>query len=461
MNTLALSVGLLFLLSFFAPTSLSAQPLQRGYRLEEILQTEDCNDPQPNEKLIWEKGPQGEERIKSRWYYDEEGVPGLLTLYDYEGNSVTETVYGNLTGNCHDDLIVGPDGIPVDNDIESYTTLYLFSNKGLLMTRAEQNGKTMHITYHSGSDQVSEIVMMKDDTLVSCRSFEKGLHTPTFESFSATMYYLGRELARSSGRHMVRLLSDLYTLLDIEDTIGDLSQNPLIGEGIITMSGLNLEDHSCGVVGQGEVNDKVRITFINGILNTEKKLLETAGVISKLHGNTNIHYTHSSTDGWSWDMIGSVLSKVGIISFQARYLAEDWKALIDEMGGTYEGGMIIHYAHSLGAADTWGALQLLSPEERRMIKVYTFGAPQIIEKDGLIDAINYISSQDGVGLIGILTGSDNYISLDPFPSTRWVIPGCDHLIQQPTYFNQLTTLGLQFVEEYGPIKSPTRKKEAA
>ena len=69
------------------------------------------------------------------------------------------------------------------------------------------------------------------------------------------------------------------------------------------------------------------------------------------------------------------------------------------MGGIDGGGLIIHYAHSNGVVHTNNALRLLSPEEKAMIRIYTFGSPAVLTNHEAESVTNYISYRDGVSLL--------------------------------------------------------------
>jgi hypothetical protein len=166
-----------------------------------------------------------------------------------------------------------------------------------------------------------------------------------------------------------------------------------------------------GVFGKGEIHDKVRVTFINGILNTPTDCAENCQLFSETHGNVNIHYIFSPTDGFAADIMESAFLKFGYLSPQAKLLAKMWKKLIEEMGGVEGGGKIIHYAHSIGTTDTWAARNLLTPEEEAMISIYTFGSPSLIKVNGFQQVTNYVSVRDGVCMLdplGFLNGVLQY-----------------------------------------------------
>lgn len=225
----------------------------------------------------------------------------------------------------------------------------------------------------------------------------------------------------------------------------------IFGKTWLNTYGFYVEKQEVGIFGQGEINDHVRITLINGILNARHDVMDTIEMISKLHGDNNIHYIFRPTEGWTYDIIKSTLVKFGWVSPQAKQLAARWKELIAEMGGVHGGGKIIHYAHSIGAKDTLNAKGLLSPEELSMIQVYTFGSPTLLPTGGFQSVTNYISRRDGVSILDPI----NYIRalLDPidhvtFLQSYFWFPMADHSLTSITYQIVLESLGKQFIEMY-------------
>ncbi|QLH36250.1 MAG: hypothetical protein HWD61_09020 [Parachlamydiaceae bacterium] len=66
----------------------------------------------------------------------------------------------------------------------------------------------------------------------------------------------------------------------------------------MTLFGFYLDEEEAGTFGQKEINDKVRITFINGLLNARYYFLETVEMLSNLHGGiTSIMYLDPQKDG--------------------------------------------------------------------------------------------------------------------------------------------------------------------
>lgn len=198
-----------------------------------------------------------------------------------------------------------------------------------------------------------------------------------------------------------------------------------------------------------EAGDKVRISFINGMLNTKSDILKTVEWLCDIHGGNTIHYVFKPSEGLAWDVLKSSLVKLGIISPEATALAELWKQLIVEMGGTESGGTIIHYAHSIGGSNTYLAKSLMTPQELKMIQVYTFGSPTIIPPNDFQCVLNYVSVQDGVTFMDFIERlkalffDDQHIVC---VGTCWGNP--EHVIQSESYRIPFENYGKAFVEQW-------------
>lgn len=226
----------------------------------------------------------------------------------------------------------------------------------------------------------------------------------------------------------------------------------LMGKGLFQISGYQSHPSDFGIYGDGEVHNKVRITFINGMLTFPENQLFNLELIASTHLRTNIHYITRATAGWTKDMIGCILSRLGVVSEQAVMLAERWRTLIDDMGGINGGGVVIHYAHSIGGSETAIAKNLLSLEEQEMIRVYTIGSPFLIPVGGFQQVVNYVSRRDGVCLLdpigfiqGLIDPKCNIVYTDTFIGT----PLIDHPLSSPSYQGIMRELGQKFAEEFG------------
>lgn len=232
----------------------------------------------------------------------------------------------------------------------------------------------------------------------------------------------------------------------------DSALENLFGKSFLAMSGYYYDYADTGVYGSGEFDDKVRITYINGILNMRSDCINTVSTISDMHGGVNIHYVIYPTDGWTHDVLKGGLAKFGHISSHAKLLAEVWKQMIQEMGGTEGGGVIIHYAHSIGGTNTTIARDLLTPEEQKMIRVFSIGSATMIPNTGFQSVINYMSCRDGIVIadpIGFFDALFNPDTNVVFIGSWQGIPLIDHMLSMETYSRALEMLGKQFVETYG------------
>ena len=201
-----------------------------------------------------------------------------------------------------------------------------------------------------------------------------------------------------------------------------------------------------------EINDHVRVTFINGILNIKTDFDDSLKLFSTTHGDTVIHYVFRPTEGWTIDIIQAICAKLGFTSCYAKALAKTWKELIQELGGTKNKGSIIHYSHSIGSADTYMAIKLLTPEEQQMIHVITIGSPSLISRDsGFASVLNYVSRRDGVCLfdpVGYLKGLFTHDSETVFLGSHFGIPLIDHTLFMTTYTGIIIDLGVEFTKKY-------------
>jgi hypothetical protein len=248
-------------------------------------------------------------------------------------------------------------------------------------------------------------------------------------------------------RHKLSLMEQMKSPID-------RIVHQLFSTGFLQFCGYYQEQASSGCTTFGtEIGDKVRVTFINGLLNIHSDMQTSIKTLSDTHGGVKIHYVFRPTEGWTKDLLASTLSKLGLVSIQAQLLAEKWRALIREMGGIHGNGRIVHYAHSIGATDTYIAKELLAAQEQRMIHVVTLGSPSLIMDDaGFATVQHYVSKRDGVSMIvdpigylsGLLSANANISLIGSY----WGIPFIDHTLFTETYYSIIETLGKEFIMQY-------------
>jgi RHS repeat-associated protein len=233
------------------------------------------------------------------------------------------------------------------------------------------------------------------------------------------------------------------------------NKHALYGKLNIHLARIFSDPPELGVMGNGEISDSVRLTMINGILTLRCEFMSAAASVSAMHGGVNVHYVFRPTQGLLIDLAKSLCAKLGFVSVQAQQLALSWKGLINEMGGVEGDGTIIHYAHSIGGTDTYAARHLLSAEEQKMIKVYTFGSASMIPDQGFQSVLNYVSRRDAVSLtVDVLGFLRAVIGLDRnviYIGNFFSFPLIDHLFDAESYRGTCQLLGYEFQYYYGTL----------
>jgi YD repeat-containing protein len=227
----------------------------------------------------------------------------------------------------------------------------------------------------------------------------------------------------------------------------------VLGKGFFDILGFHTHPIITGTYGDKEINDKVRITLINGILNLRADHHDVLNLLSRSHGGCRVHYVFRANYGWTGDLARCAMSKMGFISNEARMLAQLWKQMIAEMGGIKGQGVIIHYAHSIGGTETDSARRLLTPDEQKMIRIITFGSATMIPNEGFQSVVNYVSRRDGVSLLdpkGYIKGLISDQSHVVFLGTYLNVPFVDHTLLGDTYKRIIELLGRQFVDLFMP-----------
>lgn len=226
----------------------------------------------------------------------------------------------------------------------------------------------------------------------------------------------------------------------------------VFGQGWLLLWGFYQDKSETGIYGKGEMGDKVRITMVNGILNARGTYKQSLIMLSEAHGGCNVHYIFNATQGWSFDLFHCVLVKFGYITPSSYLIAEGWKKMISEMGGVNSGGVIVHYAHSIGGTDTYLAKELMSEEELKMIHVITIGSATMITEGGFASVMNYVSLRDGICymdpigyLSGLLSWQKNIVFIG---SLSEGFPFVDHLLTGHNYSIIIAFLGEQFLDQY-------------
>ena len=393
------------------------------------------------ERLFWMKHEASDKQLmRAKLWEDSEGNLIAYQSFEYteEGFLMLSTLYGNQSGNETLPLLVDDAGYLIDNGIERYTICWTYEieDNTLIACRTEDDGTTLYYKY-----QFKEPI-----------GTEEGIQEK-FHSIAKSFYV--------SIQPFLEWCQSIKKALSYETTIRKACHN--LTESIYSKNFLKAYGYYSDISSRGcyhpgcEVNNSVRVTLINGILNNRQDMEENLEKFHSSHGGVSIHYVFRSSEGWTRDLFDCGFVKMGLVSTQASLLADLWKSLIVEMGGPDNGGVIIHYAHSIGASDTWTAKSLLTVEEQKMIHIVTIGSPSMVPSDiGFASAVNYVSKYDGVSIlmdpIGCMNGwlSGGHIQLLDSDG----IPMFDHTLNSTAYSETIEKLGAQFVKTYGQFNNP-------
>ncbi|MEX1013001.1 MAG: RHS repeat-associated core domain-containing protein [Waddliaceae bacterium] len=262
----------------------------------------------------------------------------------------------------------------------------------------------------------------------------------------------GTQYIYDSIQRSMNVFRDKFGYMENMRTEFDELAKGVFGSGVLHLSGYFQDISEAGIFGKGELNEKVRITLVNGIMNARLDYKNNLAILGDLHGGMNIHYIFDSSSGWTHDIVKAILLKAGYVTNEAKLLARTWKKLIKQMGGVDGGGLIIHYAHSLGGCVTQTASHLLTAEEKRMIRVITVASASFFQDSDFESLTHYISCRDIAYVLS------PYESIRSFFNTKgniqWVgsfnegFPLIDHFILGHTYYEVFRMLSQEFQETY-------------
>ena len=383
----------------------------------------DGNTPLRSQRFFWTKHQKKSEwLIRANIWEDGQKNPLVYAAYKYDerGNCIKETFYINQVVGKLEALAIDDNGNLVSQANTTFSTMWTYSKTepARVLTREEESASFVDFSKNKSGfwDMYNQIT----NTLSSWHDYL------SFEAF---------------------LEKDSYEIL-----------KDIFGENMHILLGICESKGSWGIFNPGvQINPKVKLTAINGILNLKGNLEATIDQISQAHGNNQIYYVYRPTEGWTRDIYGCVFAKMGFVSPSAQALADLWRRLIKDMGGANGGGTIVHYAHSIGSTDTLVAGTLLTPEERAMIHVVAIGSPSLYPHDTGFKSIKIIASvRDFVAFIGLVGDpiryanavydQDNHIQ---FVGTHWGIPIIDHLLSFDAYREIIENLGEEFLHTYG------------
>lgn len=382
------------------------------------------------------------ERLTLSFYLDEQNQTKMKQSY-IDLATGEEKIIKEVTVSREDDLLKEMVVDGAGNTIEVLSDPN-HSELSILECPTDGSKKLTTFFYDENSTTFSVLTQMETGDIELQTEVQSDVEVSFFTRLSNAFYALFHRTSTEGSQYINKIKEGFESFLQF-----------LMRPGVFRISGYHTHPPRIGVHGMGEVNDKVRVTFINGILNYPKDQTKHLEMFSEFHGGTNIHHVLRPCEGWSVDMFRCAATKLGIISNEARTLAKKWKELIAEMGGPERGGVIYHYAHSIGGTETDNAKRLMTPEELKMIRVYALASPSIVHGGEFQYAINYVSMRDGVCYLDPIDFFGGLSILDRpnivYVGTIYGVPMVEHLITSPVYKEIIKRLGDEFVQTYGTV----------
>lgn len=193
--------------------------------------------------------------------------------------------------------------------------------------------------------------------------------------------------------------------------------------------------------------------FTNGIRNDQEDAKESAYGISRSAGSQEVTYFHSTTRGFISDILSSIWAKMGFQTGESNQMAEGLRTQLQHLRETSNDPKLFFEAHSRGGAYLWNALRLLTPEERKMIHVYTFGSASLFSNCGLASLTHFVAEGDPVPMLDPL----NYLKARFFSSESsnvQILPGQGplwerHSMSGQTYSRRRDIIGDKIMRNSG------------
>lgn len=151
-----------------------------------------------------------------------------------------------------------------------------------------------------------------------------------------------------------------------------------------------------GVFGHYELDPKIRVMTINGILNNRSESDAMARLVSGHLGGARVHYCYNSSHGLVLDVFECLAQKLGIPTHSVAKAVEAIQEQIKEVGGVGSGGKVYIFAHSQGGLIAKCAFEKLSAEEKQMVHINTFGSASLHNDRELGYSKNYVNTTDCV-----------------------------------------------------------------
>lgn len=185
----------------------------------------------------------------------------------------------------------------------------------------------------------------------------------------------------------------------------------------------------------GSGSRNIEFVVINGICNGREDAKVLQSETSAMYEGYNVHLAYNGTDGFVGDILECIANKLGIRTTSVNEAINTIRMSINNVGGPGSDGIVKIDAHSQGGIILNLALQHLTPAEKSMLCVSTYGSGTLIQPHGLKSCVNYVSTRDPIPFIGDTIG---YIAatMGLRPEVKFLKPqegGIEHAIGCQTY----------------------------
>ncbi|MCE5319224.1 MAG: hypothetical protein LLG04_17905 [Parachlamydia sp.] len=197
-------------------------------------------------------------------------------------------------------------------------------------------------------------------------------------------------------------------------------------------------------LGIPEINSKVRVISVNGMMTCLDDARAWAQNISSCFGDGNVHYSYNSSHGFMLDLLECIAQKLGFHTHCEEKLVQ---MIREQCGAVGDGGEVHLIAHSQGGQVLSNALSHLSPLERKMLHIATFGSAKMIGHEDLGDAVNFINRGDIIPWIADPFGILRHSSTIEILSSNLL----EHSVFATAYQNALRRQGGDIYEIYGRL----------
>ena len=191
-------------------------------------------------------------------------------------------------------------------------------------------------------------------------------------------------------------------------------------------------------LGKKELNPKESFVFSGGMLTCVSDGEKAGEQLSQFHDNANVHCAIKTSSGPLFDLLEFVIMKAGGKTARVKGMIEMTRQRIKALGGTASGGLVKVEGHSLAGLAIHCMLKYLTPEEKKMLAIVTYGTAHIVSGKGVHSAINHVSPRDWISILAHPTAhvknlfyKDKNIRINYVPSRGF--PFIDHFLNGRTY----------------------------